>query len=122
MTEAGLRNDASVCLQYVESWLRGQGAVALFNLMEDVATAEIARSQVWQWVHNQVELSDGRVVTADLVRQIADEEMGALRDGLGDAVAPVSRRFDDARRVFEEVALGEEFPEFLTFETYPLID
>jgi malate synthase len=122
VTEAGLRSDITVCLQYMEAWLRGQGAVALFNLMEDVATAEIARSQVWQWVHNQTQMSDGRQVTADLVRLIADDEIKALRDRPEDIGALSARRWDDARRVFEKVALDDDYVEFLTFETYPLID
>jgi malate synthase len=122
VTEAGLRSDITVCLQYMEAWLRGQGAVALFNLMEDVATAEIARSQVWQWVHNQTQMSDGRQVTADLVRLIADDEIKALRDRPEDIGALSARRWDDALRVFEKVALDDDYVEFLTFETYPLID
>jgi malate synthase len=122
VTEAGLTNDITVCLQYVEAWLRGHGAVALFNLMEDVATAEIARSQVWQWVHNRTRLSDGRIVTPDLVRLIADNEIRALHDSPEANVTAAARRWDDARQVFERVALDDDYAEFLTYETYPLID
>src|SRR5262249_26115052 len=77
-TEAGLRNNVSVALQYLAAWLGGNGAVAIFNLMEDAATAEIARSQVWQWLHNDVTLDDGPRVTRDLVERIIREELDAI--------------------------------------------
>src|SRR5580693_2373301 len=83
ITEAGLRNDISVGLQYLASWLAGNGAVAIFNLMEDAATAEIARSQVWQWLHNDILLEDGPKVTRDLVETIIDEELAKIREALG---------------------------------------
>jgi malate synthase len=104
VTENGLRLNVSVGIQYIESWLRGTGAAAINNLMEDVATAEISRSQVWQWVHHGSRLEEGPSVTADLVRELADEQMGKLKGG----------RFADARKVFEEVALSREFQPFLT--------
>ena len=113
VTEAGLRNDVSVALQYLRSWLAGNGAVAIFNLMEDAATAEIARSQVWQWVRNGVALDTGETVTAGLVRRVLDEELSTLDDPDG---------FGDARRLFERVALDEHFEEFLTLPAYDLID
>jgi malate synthase len=112
VTEAGLRNDVSVGIQYLEAWLRGTGAVAIFNLMEDAATAEIARSQVWQWLHNSVELAGGGTVTRELVERVIDEELAAVRtdeDG---------RRWDDARELFAEMALSDEFAEFLTLPAY----
>src|ERR1700745_1719342 len=80
ITEAGLRNDISVALQYLAAWLGGNGAVAIFNLMEDAATAEIARSQVWQWLHNDICLDDGPVVTRELVERIIGEELGTIRE------------------------------------------
>ncbi len=104
ITENGLRMNVNVGIQYIESWLRGTGAAAINNLMEDVATAEISRSQVWQWVHHASRLEEGPTVSADLVREIADEETGKLSGG----------RFQDARKVFEEVALSKEFHPFLT--------
>jgi len=104
VTEKGLRMNVSVGIQYIESWMRGTGAAAINNLMEDVATAEISRSQLWQWVHHSSRLEEGPTVDADLVREIADEEMGKLSGG----------RFEDARKVFEEVALSKEFHPFLT--------
>jgi len=111
-TEAGLRNNVSVALQYLRSWLAGNGAVAIFNLMEDAATAEIARSQVWQWVRNGVRLDTGQTVTAELVRRVLNEELSALDDPDGYAAA---------RKLFEQVALADEFVEFLTLPAYNLI-
>jgi malate synthase len=113
VTEAGLRTDVGVGIRYVESWLRGVGAAALDNLMEDAATAEISRAQVWQWIRHGVKLPDGRAVTSELVRSVADREIAALRRP-GD-------RFDDARSVFERVALGGDFEEFLTLAAYDLL-
>jgi malate synthase len=116
VTETGLRSNVSVGLQYIEAWLRGTGAVALFNLMEDAATAEISRSQVWQWLHHGVQLEDGRPVTRELVRQIEDEELAKL------PVAEAGRRFEEARAIFEAVALSDDFVEFLTLPAYDYID
>ena len=83
ITEAGLRNNISVALQYLASWLGGNGAVGIFNLMEDAATAEISRSQIWQWIHNDVALDDGDVVTRDLVERLIDEELSKIRATTG---------------------------------------
>jgi malate synthase len=106
VTEDGLQNNVSVGLQYLESWLRGVGAVAIYNLMEDAATAEISRSQIWQWVrHGRTE--EGRV------HVVETSELEQLRDG---------GRWDDARNVFEQVSLGEEFAEFLTLPAYDHLD
>src|SRR6202521_4375226 len=113
MTENGLRLNVSVGIQYIESWLRGVGAAAINNLMEDVATAEISRSQVWQWIRHSSRLTDGSIVNADLVREIADDELAKIRERLGDDGWAKSR-FVDARAVFEEVALSSTFPAFLT--------
>ena len=121
VTEAGVRGNVSVALQYLESWLRGNGAVGINNLMEDAATAEISRSQVWQWIHNGVRLDDGAAVTADLVHRLEDEELAALRSALGDEAWAASR-FDDARKLFERVALADDFADFLTVPAYELID
>lgn len=121
VTEAGLRNDVSVGLQYLEAWLRGNGAVAINNLMEDAATAEISRSQVWQWIHNGVRLPDGTEITAELVGRIEDEELVAIRAAIGDEVW-ASSRFDDARKLFERVALADDFADFLTTAAYESID
>ncbi|MEV6595913.1 malate synthase A [Actinoplanes sp. NPDC051346] len=121
VTEAGLRSNVSVALQYLEAWLRGNGAVAIFNLMEDAATAEISRSQVWQWIHNDVRLEDGTPITAELVGRIEDEELVKIRQALGDEAWTASR-FDDARKLFERVALADDFADFLTTAAYDSID
>jgi len=121
VTEAGLRSNISVGLQYLEAWLRGNGAVAINNLMEDAATAEISRSQIWQWIHNGVRLDDGVPVTADLVGRLEDEELAKIRDALGEQAWAASR-FDDARKLFERVALSDDFADFLTTAAYDSID
>jgi malate synthase len=121
VTEAGLRGNVSVALQYLEAWLRGNGAVGINNLMEDAATAEISRSQVWQWIHNGVRLDDGTTITADLVGRIEDEELAKIREALGDQ-AWAAGRFDDARKLFERVALSDDFADFLTTAAYDSID
>jgi malate synthase len=121
VTETGLRNNISVGIQYIESWLRGVGAAAIFNLMEDAATAEISRSQVWQWVRNGVQLEEGPTVTADLVHEIADEELDKIRDAYG-AEAYARMRFAEAKEIFAEVALSQDFVEFLTLSAYDRLD
>ncbi len=100
VTEDGLRNNVSVGIQYLAAWLHGSGAVAIFNLMEDAATAEISRSQIWQWLHH------GRI-TADQVRRITDEEVAKLGDG-----------YEDARAIFEAIATRDDYVEFLTLPAY----
>jgi malate synthase len=116
ITEAGLRNNVSVGLQYLASWLGGNGAVAIFNLMEDAATAEISRSQVWQWLHNNVRLDDGQPVTRDLVQRIIGEELATIREAAGDGFdAP---RYQQAVGLFSQVALADDYAEFLTLPAY----
>ncbi|MFF1817278.1 malate synthase A [Kribbella sp. NPDC058245] len=109
VTEAGLRNNISVALQYLAAWLEGTGAVGIFNLMEDAATAEISRSQIWQWRKNGVVLDTGDTITTELVERIADEEINAL---------PESLRYQSARALFLEVALADEYVDFLTIPAY----
>ncbi|HLF78662.1 MAG TPA: malate synthase A [Dehalococcoidia bacterium] len=116
ITEAGLRQNISVGLQYIESWLMGVGAAAIFNLMEDAATAEISRSQIWQWLHHGGKLSDGRAVTKELVRQVIEEEMAKL------PASEPGRRFNEAREIFEQVSLSDDFVDFLTWPAYNYID
>jgi malate synthase len=120
VTEAGLRNNVSVALQYLAAWLGGTGAVAIFNLMEDAATAEISRSQVWQWIRHGVRLAEGPPVTPDLVRAIETEELEKIRVAVG-AEAFRHGHYQAARELFEEVALGERFVEFLTLPAYARI-
>jgi malate synthase len=121
ITDAGLRNNVSVGIQYVESWLRGNGAAAIFNLMEDAATSEIARSQVWQWAKHGGQLKEGPRVSRELVRKVADEELARIRDAWG-AELFARGRFDQARAIFEQVALSDQFVEFLTLPAYECID
>ena len=116
VTEAGLRNNISVALQYLAAWLGGTGAVAIFNLMEDAATAEISRSQIWQWIHNDVILDDGPLVTKDVVERMIDEELVKISElAAGDFDAA---RYGQAVALFTEVALGDAFAEFLTLPAY----
>ena len=116
VTEAGLRNNISVGLQYLANWLAGTGAVAIFNLMEDAATAEISRSQVWQWLHNDVHLAEGPQITADLVQHIITEELAAIRAASPDAFD--AARYDEAVGLFTNVALADDYVEFLTLPAY----
>ena len=116
ITEAGLRNNISVGLQYLTSWLGGNGAVAIFNLMEDAATAEISRSQVWQWMHNGVRLDDGQPVTRDLAERIIAEESATIREAAGPAFD--EPRFEQAAALFSAVALADDYAEFLTLPAY----
>jgi malate synthase len=121
ITEAGLRTDVNVGFQYLSFWLGGRGAAAINSLMEDAATAEISRSQIWQWVHHGVPLSDGRPVTAELVRQILDEETAKIRAQVGEETW-ASGRPDETRAIFERVALSEQLVEFLTLEAYEYLE
>ena len=115
ITEAGLRLNVSVALQYVESWLRGTGAVAINNLMEDAATAEISRSQIWQWVRHAAKTDDGQPITRERVRAVIQGEVDRLsHDG--------KHRLADAASIFEQVALGETFQDFLTLPAYEALE
>nr|WP_067434188.1 malate synthase A [Nocardioides jensenii] len=116
VTREGLHGNVEVALLYLEAWLRGLGAVGIHNLMEDAATAEISRSQIWQWVHNESRLEDGTVITASLVREVLDEEQAAIL-----ADAPEGNRFAEARAIFEEVALADDFVDFLTLPAYDAV-
>ncbi|MGQ7311769.1 malate synthase A [Microbacterium arabinogalactanolyticum] len=107
ITEKGVRDNVSVAIRYIEAWLRGLGAVALDDLMEDAATAEISRSQVWQWIHQDRRTEEGDLITADYVERLIAEMLAQTPRTEGD-------RFDDAAEVFREVALHPEFPAFLT--------
>ena len=116
-TDAGLRHNIRVGIQYIEAWLRGLGCVPIYNLMEDAATAEICRTQVWQWAHHHAALDDGRVVTPALVRQLVDEELTRIRTEVG------ADRFDRgefarARDLFTRLALDPALEEFLTIPAY----
>src|SRR3954452_1824013 len=117
ITEQGLRNDVEVGFQYVSFWLTGRGAAGINGLMEDAATAEISRSQIWQWVHHGLELDTGETVTPDLVRRVLDEETGRIRENVGDEVWNAGRP-DETREVFERMCLSDELEDFLTIIAY----
>ncbi|MER7505339.1 malate synthase A [Nonomuraea pusilla] len=115
ITEAGLRNNVDVALRYLAAWMGGQGAVAIHNLMEDAATAEISRSQIWQWIHNDITLADtGAVVTKELVERIIEEELGKIAAEPGYD----EKLYAQATALFKEVALDDDFAEFLTLPAY----
>ena len=116
ISEAGLRANLNIGLGYVESWLRGVGCVPLYSLMEDAATAEISRSQVWQWIRHGAKLEDGRRVTRELCHQTLEEEIEKLT-----RAAPEGHRYEDAARLFRELIDAERFVEFLTLPAYEQI-
>ena len=121
ITEAGLRNNISVGIQYLGAWLAGNGCVPVFNLMEDAATAEISRSQIWQWIRSpKGVLDDGRKVTADLFKQLLAEELPKVKAHLGDA-AYAAGKYEEGARLFEKITVGD-YVEFLTLPAYDLID
>jgi malate synthase len=117
VTEEGLRTNVEVALRYLESWLRGNGAAAIHNLMEDAATAEISRSQIWQWIRNGVRLDTGEKVTRELVQQVLDEEYDGIRAAVGPQ-AFAEGRYAEAREIFAEVTLAEDYSDFLTLPAY----
>ncbi|MGH3358890.1 MAG: malate synthase, partial [Nocardioidaceae bacterium] len=120
ITEAGVRNDVQVSLLYLSSWLGGGGAVAINNLMEDAATAEIARSQLWQWIRHGSQLDDGRTVTREMVRGIVDEEFAKIAETVGaDAIESGDYRL--ARSLLEQIALADDYAEFLTLPAYDAV-
>ena len=122
-TEEGLRSNVNVGIQYISSWLRGNGAAAIYGLMEDAATAEIARGQVWQWVRHGAALDDGRTVTPELVRELCGAELDRIRSEIGDDDWFYSEgRPELSRELFEQVALGDEFVEFLTLPAYEQLE
>jgi len=121
ITLGGLKNNIDVGIQYLEAWLRGNGCVPIHNLMEDAATAEISRTQVWQWVHHEdAKLDDGTKVTAELVQQLINEQVAAYKATLGDKYA--ASKFDLATELFTKMSLEDTLEEFLTLEAYNYID
>jgi malate synthase len=118
ITEAGLRTNISVGVQYLESWLRGNGCVPINNLMEDAATAEISRAQVWQWIrHPRGVLNDGRKVTVALFRELMDDELAQIQQALG-AEEYAARAFGPAREIFDRITTSDDFVDFLTLPAY----
>ncbi len=111
-TEQGLRENIRVGVQYIEAWLRGRGAVPLYNLMEDAATAEISRAQIWQWIQRSATLDDGRVVTAELFESLMTQEMASFS----------GEKFPAATALFARMSLSDSFAEFLTLEAYEVLE
>jgi len=123
ITEAGLRMNINVSLQYLGSWLAGTGCVPIFNLMEDAATAEISRSQIWQWIRSPKGiLEDGRKVTVELFRQLLPEELDKVRKQLGDHQFVHGGRYELAAKVLDEIVTREDYVEFVTLPAYDRID
>jgi malate synthase len=121
ITEAGLRLNIRVGVQYMEAWLRGNGCVPLYNLMEDAATAEISRTQVWQWLHNSTTLEDGRTITLPLFRKMFAEEMERIGQEVGHERFR-GGKFELAAKLFQEIIEQDELDEFLTLRAYPHLD
>jgi len=122
ITEAGLRNNISVGIQYMAHWLNGNGCVPLYNLMEDAATAEIARAQVWQWRHHpEGVLEDGREVSGALIEQMMQEELANIREEVGETQFN-DVPYEQAQRLFGEIIANPEFEEFLTLKAYDRLD
>jgi malate synthase len=117
ITEAGLRQNINVGILYTEAWLRGVGCVPLYNLMEDAATAEISRTQVWQWVHHGAKLDDGRVIDTAMFKSVIDEEMAKIRDAVGDARFE-SGQFAAAAELFDDLIAADALEDFLTVPAY----
>ena len=120
ITEVGLRTNINVGILYIEHWLNGVGAAALYNLMEDAATAEISRAQVWQWLHHGLSLSNGQKITPALVEQLIEEELENIKQLLGEERYNKGR-FSEATGLFKELVLQKDFPEFLTLKAYELL-
>jgi malate synthase len=121
ISERGLRANVSVAFLYISFWLAGRGAAAIDNLMEDAATAEICRSQIWQWIRHEARVEEGQTVTVELVSQILDEETERIRAEVGEEVWAAGRP-NETRAVFERVALGEDLPEFMTQVAYEMLE
>src|SRR5207248_6406915 len=121
ITEGGLRTDVNVGFQYISFWLGGRGAAAINSRMEDAATAEISRTQTWQWLRHGVSLEDGRTMSAELVREVLDEETAKIHDEVGDETWQAGRP-DETREIFERVALSPELIEFLTLPAYEYLE
>jgi malate synthase len=121
ITESGFRRNIDVGLRYLATWLKSNGCVPIYNLMEDAATCEICRAQVWQWVKHEAKLNDGRAVTMDMVRRAIAEELEDLRTQLG-STQYESMGFEKAAEIYEGMMTSVDFPEFLTSVAYNYID
>ena len=122
ITESGVRHNIDVAVQYTEAWLSGNGCVPIYNLMEDAATAEISRSQLWQWVHHgNARLSDGRLVDAELMQRFLDEGLAKLRERVGEARFAAGN-YARAKALIERLVMQPTFNEFLTVTGYDELD
>jgi malate synthase len=121
ITEAGVRDNINVAFQYISFWLTGRGAAGINNLMEDTATAEISRSQLWQWLTHGVKLADGRPLTRELVIALVDEELATIRATVGEETWQAGRPAE-SRAILEHVALCDELPDFLTLSAYSVLE
>jgi len=122
ISEAGLRTNVSVGIQYIEAWLGGLGCVPINNLMEDAATAEISRAQIWQWIRrSEAKLTDGRKITVELFQQIMAEELEKIKASLG-GEQYAARHFEQASALFDKLTTNDQFTEFLTLPGYQYLD
>jgi malate synthase len=117
ITERGLRHNLNVGVLYLEAWLRGVGCVPIYNLMEDAATAEISRAQIWQWRRHGARIEGGPAIDEALIRRLLDEEMAKVRQTVGEERFGAGR-FEEAATLFRDLVLAEEFAEFLTLPAY----
>ena len=121
ITQQGLELNIDVGIQYLESWLRGNGCVPIYNLMEDAATAEISRTQVWQWIRHGARLADGRPIDGGLVSKTIAQQLDKIRGLIGTARFDAGS-FELASKLFEKVSVSDDFPEFLTLPAYEFLD
>jgi malate synthase len=122
ITEDGFRNNVSVSLQYMESWLKGNGCVPIYNLMEDAATAEISRTQLWQWIHHEAAFAVSNApITAEFFKQVVDEELEKIKETIGKDAFDAGK-FGEAKEILSAIILNPEFEEFLTLRAYAAID
>jgi Malate synthase len=119
-TEEGMRANIRVAVQYIEAWISGNGCVPIYGLMEDAATAEISRTSIWQWIHHEKTLSNGKAVTKALFRQMLAEELLVIQEELGEHRFS-SGRFDDAARLMEQITTSDDLIDFLTLPGYRLL-
>jgi malate synthase len=121
ITQQGLELNIDVGIQYLESWLGGNGCVPIYNLMEDAATAEISRTQLWQWVRHGARLNSGGAIDANLIHKTIPQQLAKIRGLLG-AARYDSGKFDLASRIFEQITVSDDFPAFLTLAAYEYLD
>lgn len=120
ITEAGIRQNINVGILYIESWLRGVGAAAIYNLMEDAATAEISRTQIWQWINSRATTDEGKIITAIYVQQLIPEEIEKIKEYVG-VEAFENGKFNEAIALFKDLVFEKEYVEFLTLPAYDML-